>query len=115
MPTTGTKRALAPMAPSTPPASPLNPLKKARLTYTSTNEALKELNAAREEASLAHLSNLGLTPQLVEVAPKGKGRYKLQWGGKARSFMMIGAVSAHDVMIKKEVSHSLNTSLSHVY
>ena len=45
----------------------------------------------------------GINPDLVEVAPKGKGRYKLQWGGKSRSFMIIGAVSAHDLMIKKEV------------
>jgi hypothetical protein len=86
----------------------LNPLKKARLTYTSTNEALQELNAAREEASLAHLSDLGLTPQLVEAPPKGKGLYKLQWGNKAKSFMMIGTVSGHDLMIKKEVSLYLN-------
>ena len=104
MPPTGTKRTLASTAPSTPPTSPLNPLKKAKLTYTSTNEALEELNAAREDASLAHLSDLGLTPQLVEAQPKGKGRYKLQGNGKAKSFMMIGTVSAHGLMIKKEVS-----------
>lgn len=96
-----TKRALAP---ATPPTSPSSAVKRVRLTYTSTNEALQELNAAREEASLSHMINSGTTPELIEVAPKGRGRYKVQWGGKMKSFMIIGMVSAHDMMIKKEVS-----------
>jgi hypothetical protein len=104
MTTIGKKRTLAPAAPATPPTSPFNSVKRVRLTYTSTNEALQELNAARQEASLAHLSSSGVVPELVEATPKGKGRYKLQWGGKSKSFMMTGTVSAHDVMIKKEVS-----------
>lgn len=103
MPVTGSKRALAPSAPTTPPASPFNSVKRIRLIYNSTNDALRELNAAKEEASLGHAMASGINPDLVEVAPKGKGRYKLQWGGKSRSFMIIGAVSAHDLMIKKEV------------
>jgi hypothetical protein len=104
MATKGMKRALAPTAPSTPPTSPSTTVKRVRLTYTSTNEALQELNAAREEASLARMTDGGTMPELVEAAPKGKGRYKVQWGGKTKSFMMTGTVSAHDVMIKKEVN-----------
>jgi hypothetical protein len=104
MATKGMKRTLAPTAPSTPPTSPPTAVKRVRLTYTSTNEALQELNAAREEASLVHITDSGTMPELVEAAPKGKGRYKVPWGGKTKSFMMIGMVSAHDVMIKKEVN-----------
>lgn len=110
MPTTGSKRALAPSAPATPPTSPFSAVKRVRLTYTSTNEALVELNAAKEEASLAYISNSGIHPELVETAPKGKGRYKVQWGGKPKSFLMIGTVSAHDVVIKKEVCPHLYES-----
>ena len=104
MPVVGTKRALAPVTPTTPPTSPHTPVtKRIRLVYNSTNDALRELNAAKEEASLAHVMASGINPDLVEVAPKGKGRYKLQWDGKNKTFMIIGMVSAHDVMIKKEV------------
>lgn len=102
MPTTGSKRALAPSALATPSTSPLSVVKRVRLTYTSTNEALVELNAAKEEASLVYISNSGINPELIETTPKGKGRYKVQWGGKPKSFLMIGTVSAHDV-VKKEV------------
>ena len=81
----------------------MTPIKRVRLTYSSTNEALRELNTAKEEASLAYIISSGVNPELIEVAPKGKGRYKVQWGGRTKSFMIIGTVSAHDVMIKKEV------------
>jgi hypothetical protein len=101
MATKATKRTIAP---ATPPTSPFNSVKRVRLTYTSTNEALQELNAAKEEASLAHMTNSGTTPELIEATPKGRGRYKVQWGSKMKSFMMIGTVSAHDMMIKKEVN-----------
>ena len=106
--TSSAKRALAPSAMSTPPTSPSIPIKRVRLTYSSTNEALKDLNKAKEEASLSHIIEKGISPQLVEVSPKGKGRYKLQWNGKNRTFMAIGTVSAHDVMVKKEVNPSFH-------
>ena len=85
--------------------SPNTAIKRVRLTYSSTNEALKDLNKEKEEASLSHIIEQGIRPELVEVAPKGKGRYKLRWKGKDRSFMLVGTVSAHDVMVKKEVSY----------
>ena len=62
--TLSSKRAVGP---STPPTSPTNAAKRPRLTYNSTNEALKALNGAKEEASLSHLivqggrGNIGLT------------------------------------------------------
>lgn len=78
MPPTGSKRTLAPSAPATSPMSPFHAVKRVRLTYTSINEAVQELNAAKAETSLAYVTDSENNPELVEVALKGKGRYKVQ-------------------------------------
>lgn len=96
------KRPLAPNTLSTPPTSP-TPIKKIRLTYTSTNEALKALNKEKEEATLSCALEQATSPELIEIPPRGKGWYKLQWGGKDKEFMLVGTVFDHDVMVKKEV------------
>jgi hypothetical protein len=75
------KRSLASSSLSTPLASPTGPVKRIKLTYNSTNDALKDINLGKEEASIANITATGMKPQLVETTPKGKGRYKLQWGG----------------------------------
>jgi hypothetical protein len=67
-----------------------------RLTYSSTTDALKDLSKAKEEANLSRI--IGMDPAITEL---GGGRYKLQWKGMDSSFMLVGAVSAHDVMIIK--------------
>jgi hypothetical protein len=72
-----------------------------RLTYSSTTDALKDLSKAKEEASVSRI--IGIDPEITELAG---GRYKLQWKGMDNSFMLVGAVSAHDVMIHKEVPPS---------
>jgi hypothetical protein len=56
--TLSSKRAVSPSALSTPPTSP-NAAKRIR---GSTNEALKDLNMAKEEASLSHLIAEGISP-----------------------------------------------------
>ena len=89
--TVSNKRALSPSTPSTPPTSPAI-VKRIRVTYSSTNKALKALNLEKEEASLSHTLAEDTVPQLIEIAPKGKGRYKLQWDGKDRSFLLVGSI-----------------------
>jgi hypothetical protein len=69
-----------------------------RLTYSSATDALKDLSKAKEDASLARIIETGTDPKLTEL---GGGR-----GALDRSFMLVGAVSAHGVMIQKEVPTS---------
>jgi hypothetical protein len=100
--TLSSKRSIASSALSTPPTSP-NAAKRIRLTYGSTNEALKDLNMAKEEASLSHLIAEGISPVVVNV---GKGRYKLQWDKRDRTFLAIGPLADHDCLIKKKAFRS---------
>jgi hypothetical protein len=66
--------------------------------------ALKDLNKEKEEASLSRIIQTGISPELIELPPRGKGQYKLQWEGKDKEFMLVGTVSDHDIMVKKDSS-----------
>src|SRR5271155_3553148 len=100
MPTPATLSSKRAVGPSTPPTSPTTAAKRPRLTYSSTNEALKALNGAKEEASLSHLIVQGIGPTVVDI---GRGHYKLQWDKRDRTFLATGPLADHDCLIKKEV------------
>ena len=92
--TLSSKRAALPSALSTPPVSPTSPAKRIRLTYSSLNEAWKDLNKAKEEASLAHL---------IAQSRPGDPTVVDKWAEKDRTFLAVGPLGDHDCLIKKEV------------
>ena len=103
MPATN-KCSFAPAELVTPLTSPTN-IKRIKITYSSTDEALKDLNNERQLETLAHWCKKEPVPQLIGVSGS-RGRYKVRLG-KKKSFVLIGIVADHDVNIKKEVTSPL--------
>jgi hypothetical protein len=89
---------------SLPPAdlatSPTN-VKRIKITFSSTEEALKEFNNERQLETLAYWCKKEPEPLLIGFSGS-RGRYKVRLG-KKKSFMLVGMVVDHDANIKKEV------------
>jgi hypothetical protein len=93
------KRTLPATELSTPPTSPTN-VKRIKVTFSSTDEALKEFNNECQLETFAHWWKKE-SPQLIGSAGS-RGRYNFRFA-KKQTFMIVGMVLDHDVNIKKEV------------